>query len=101
MCAARVTPVRSRTATIINLADIPARDLRNDVSGVLRRVEAGEKLRVTVSGRPVAELAPLPSRPRTIAWEAFLVGVEDWRADAALAKDLAELLPDTTDDIPV
>jgi len=83
------------------VADIPARDLRNDVSGVLRRVEAGERLRVTISGRPVAELAPLPTRPRTISWEAFLAGVEDWRADAALAKDLAELLPDTTDDIPV
>lgn len=82
------------------MPDIPARDLRNDVSGVLRRVEAGERLRVTVSGRPVAELAPLPTRPRTTSWEAFLSGSEDWRADPGLAKDLAELLPDTTDDVP-
>ena len=71
------------------------------MSGVLRRVEAGERLRVTVSGRPVAELAPLPMRPRTIPWETFLAGSEDWRADPDLAKDLAELLPDTTDDVPV
>lgn len=83
------------------MADIPARDLRNNVSGVLRRVEAGERLRVTVSGRPVAELGPLPGRPRTISWEAFMAGAEDWRADQRLAKDLAELLPDTTDDVPV
>jgi prevent-host-death family protein len=81
--------------------DIPARDLRNNVSGVLRRVEAGERLRVTVSGRPVAELAPLPARPRTIPWETFIEGSEDWRADAGLAKDLAELIPDTTDDVQV
>ncbi|HEY4887079.1 MAG TPA: type II toxin-antitoxin system prevent-host-death family antitoxin [Candidatus Dormibacteraeota bacterium] len=83
------------------MADIPARDLRNDVSGVLRRVEAGERVRVTVSGRPVAELGPLPGRPQTISWETFLAGADDWRADPGLAKDLAELLPDTTDDEPV
>ena len=83
------------------MADIPARDLRNNVSGVLRRVEAGEKVRVTVSGRPVAELGPLPGRPQTVSWEAFLTGAEDWRADPGLAGDLAALLPDTTDDVPL
>ena len=35
---------------------IPQRELRNDVSSVLRRVEAGEEFIVTVSGRPVAQL---------------------------------------------
>lgn len=82
------------------MADIPARDLRNNVSRVLRRVEAGEKVRVTVSGRPVAELGPLPGRPQTMTWERFLAGADDWRADPGLAKDLADLLPDTTDDEP-
>lgn len=71
------------------------------MSGVLRRVEAGERLRVTVSGRPVAELGPLPGRPRAISWETFIGGADVWRADPGLAKDLAELLPDTTDDVPV
>jgi prevent-host-death family protein len=83
------------------VADIPARDLRNNVSGVLRRVEAGERVRVTVSGRPVAQLGPLPGRPQTVSWEAFLAGAKDWRADPGLAKDLAQLLPDTTDDVPL
>jgi prevent-host-death family protein len=83
------------------MPDIPARDLRNNVSAVLRRVEAGERLRVTVSGRPVAELAPLATRPRTIPWEALFSGNLDWRADPGLAKELADLLPDTTDDVPV
>jgi len=83
------------------MADIPARDLRNNVSGVLRRVEAGERVRVTVSGRPVAELGPLAGRPQAISWEVFMAGADDWRADPGLTKDLAELLPDTTDDEPV
>lgn len=71
------------------------------MSAVLRRVEAGERLRVTVSGRPVAELAPLESRPRTIPWEALFLGNQDWRADPQLARELADLLPDTTDDVPI
>jgi prevent-host-death family protein len=82
-------------------SDIPARDLRNDVSGVLRRVEAGERLRVTVSGRPVAELVPLPSRQASMSWDNFTQHIAGARADAALADDLATLLPDTTDDVPV
>lgn len=83
------------------MTDIPARELRNDVSGVLRRVEAGEHLRVTVSGRPVAELIPLPRRPTTLPWDVFIEGSDEWRADSDLTKDLALLLPDTTDDAPV
>jgi len=83
------------------VADIPARELRNDVSAVLRRVEAGEHLRITVSGRPVAELVPLATRPKWITWDAFIEGSDRWRADTGLASQLAELLPDTTDDLPV
>jgi prevent-host-death family protein len=83
------------------MTDIPARDLRNNVSGVLRRVEAGEHLRVTVSGRPVAELVPLPRRPTTLPWEAFIEGRGDWLADPQLTGELSALLPDTTDDAPI
>ncbi|HEX6330693.1 MAG TPA: type II toxin-antitoxin system prevent-host-death family antitoxin [Actinomycetota bacterium] len=83
------------------MTDIPARELRNDVSEVLRRVEAGERLRVTVSGRPVAELVPLPARPRSIRWDSFVEGNADWRADPGLSDELAELLPETTDDAPI
>lgn len=83
------------------MTDVPARELRNDVSGVLRRVEAGERLRVTVSGRPVAELVPLPRRPTALPWEAFIEDSDEWRADPELTKELAALVPDTTDDAPV
>jgi prevent-host-death family protein len=81
--------------------DIPLRELRNDVSGVLRRVESGERLRVTVSGRPVAELVPLPGKPVFLPWSQFGQGSDEWRADAGLAQELHELLPDTTDDTPL
>jgi antitoxin (DNA-binding transcriptional repressor) of toxin-antitoxin stability system len=69
---------------------------------VLRRVKAGERLHITQRGRPVAELGPLDAPPTTIAWETFLLGSEDWRADTSLSLlDLFELAPVTTDEIPV
>ena len=44
---------------------IPQRELRNHISQVLRSVENGERLQITVDGRPVAELAPVSGRRRT------------------------------------
>ncbi|MEX1178233.1 MAG: type II toxin-antitoxin system prevent-host-death family antitoxin [Nitriliruptor sp.] len=44
------------------MADIPQRELRNNISAVLRAAEAGATYTVTVDGRPVAELGP--HRPR-------------------------------------
>ncbi len=46
------------------MATIPQRELRNDVGEVLRRAEAGERLVITVGGRPVAELGPVRSGER-------------------------------------
>lgn len=52
------------------MAVIPQRELRNDVAAVLARAEAGERLVVTVSGRPVAELGPVRARREVPAGEA-------------------------------
>ncbi len=37
---------------------IPQRELRNNISAVLRAAESGETFTVTVRGRPVARLVP-------------------------------------------
>ncbi len=52
----------SRSATLRGMGTIPQKELRNQVSEVLRRVEGGETLTVTVAGRPVAELSPAQRR---------------------------------------
>jgi prevent-host-death family protein len=78
-------------------ARIPVRELRNHVSEVLRRVEAGETLEVTVNDRPVALLVPRHSRPRTLPTREFLSGLP--LADPALAEDLTAELTETTDDL--
>lgn len=54
---------------------------------------------MTVSGRPVAQLSPLPSRPQSIAWDDFQRALADSRSDASLARELRELVPDMTDDL--
>jgi prevent-host-death family protein len=48
---------------------IPQRDLRNQAGAVLRRAEKGERFTITIDGRPVAELGPLPGarEPATLA----------------------------------
>lgn len=39
------------------------RELRQDASDLVRRVEAGEEIAITVAGRPAAKL--VPAAPRT------------------------------------
>lgn len=65
----------------MGMTEIPLRELRNDTSGVLRRVEDGERFTVTVSGRPVAQLIPLPRRRRFIPWDEFQAMMADSAAD--------------------
>lgn len=45
---------------------IPQRELRNNVSGVLREAERGEHFLVTVDGRPVAEVRPIGRAARWV-----------------------------------
>jgi prevent-host-death family protein len=42
------------------VTEIALRELRNNTSEVLRRVENGEELDVTVNGRPARAAAPPP-----------------------------------------
>jgi prevent-host-death family protein len=77
--------------------DVSVRELRNHTAEVLRRVEAGERLRVTVDRRPVAELAPLPARQAWVPRERVVGAL--LRADPALRRELAEALPDTVEEL--
>lgn len=76
---------------------ITVRDLRNDVGEVLRRVETGETLEVTVNNRPVALLVPNHGRPRTVPTRQLLATMT--LADPDLAGDLHNELTETTDDL--
>ncbi len=79
---------------------ISLRELRNDVSSILRRVEGGERFVVTVSGRPVAEVVPLRTRrPRFIPLKEIQEELRRIGPDPELYAWLREGMQ-TTDDIP-
>ena len=78
---------------------IPQRELRNDVSRVLRRVMAGERLRVTVAGRDAADLVPIDEAPTWTSGSRARELIEAAQADHGLTAELAEAFPDSTDEI--
>ena len=80
---------------------VASRELRNQTRSLLDRVAAGEEIAITVDGRPVAVLAPLPHRTRWMPRASFLQRLATHQADAALRDELTALAPDTTDDLPL
>lgn len=46
--------------------EIPQRELRNDISRILKEVAEGKTVRVTVRGRPVADLVPVAAGRRFV-----------------------------------
>jgi prevent-host-death family protein len=78
---------------------IPQRSLRNDVSAVLRRVMAGERLRVTVAGRDAADLVPIDDEVAWARGDRARELINASQADPGLAAELADAFPDSTDEI--
>ena len=73
------------------MSEVGLRELRQDASSLVRRVEQGEEFTITVAGRPSARLvAPLPARWRS--WreiESLFDGPADpeWPSDRAQVDD--------------
>jgi prevent-host-death family protein len=82
------------------MADVASRELRNNTRALLARVEDGESITITVDGRPVATLEPIRSRRTFMTREEFVRTILTHQADPALAIELREMNPDTTDAIP-
>ncbi|SNY80824.1 prevent-host-death family protein [Nocardia amikacinitolerans] len=78
------------------LPEIPQRQLRNNVSGVLREVRSGHSYTITVDGAPVADLIPhrrtrrRTAVPRDEVLAAFVglsPAAHDWAAESAEVVD--------------
>jgi antitoxin (DNA-binding transcriptional repressor) of toxin-antitoxin stability system len=86
---------------------IPARELRNDVSGELHRVEhgdieavrAGERLVLTVHGEAIVGIVTHAGRSRWIPGDLMRRGLAERTADTALPDDLDELAGQTLDQL--
>ncbi|MDQ3679268.1 MAG: type II toxin-antitoxin system prevent-host-death family antitoxin [Actinomycetota bacterium] len=73
------------------MAEVTIRELRNHGGKVIERVARGERLTITRSGKPVAELLPL--RPMPLRATAL---VERWRKLPVVNPDV---LRDDVDDV--
>jgi len=83
--------------------DVSVRELRNHTARVIAAVESGERVVLTVHGRPVADIVPRRTRSERRSTEAVLA---DLAAISALAAELGVVSdPDdfdtglTTDDM--
>ena len=87
-------------ATVGDVSNVGARELRNETRSVLERVEHGEPVTITVGGRPVATLEPIRVRGEFVSRADFIRTVVERQADPAMLVDLRDIAPDTTDDLP-
>jgi prevent-host-death family protein len=80
--------------------EVASRELRNNMAGLLRRIQAGEQVVVTARGKPVASLVPFePARRRWLPRAELARRLGIVRADPGLREDLARLAGETTDDL--
>jgi len=55
---------------------VGVRQLRNQVAKVIRRASTGERIIITVDGKPVAQLGPLtPDRDGVTLWDLAMAGL--------------------------
>jgi prevent-host-death family protein len=72
--------------------DVPQRQLRNNTADLLRRVEGGERLRITVHGHPVAELVPVERAQPFVPFDVIVRELRGlMRVDDRLDRELREL----------
>lgn len=74
------------------IREIPQRELRNNVAGILREVAAGERLRVTVRGKPVADIVPVSELPRPTPRSEIEWILKHAPLDPGFADDVDEVL---------
>lgn len=82
------------------MVEVATRELRNDTAGVLRRVEEGESVVITVRGKPVADLVPhRPNEPRWMPREELVELLKTHSADPGLRDDLDRMAGDPDYDL--
>jgi prevent-host-death family protein len=76
---------------------IPQGKLRNEIGAMLRRAERGERFTVTVAGRPVAELGPLPGARALAPPERLAALLAESPPDPGYADDLRRMRKEDRD----
>ena len=77
------------------MAEVGLREMRQNASELVRRAESGERLTVTVSGRPAAVLGPL--NPASWRDWADIAAIFSGRVDPEMETDLRRVDEDLID----
>lgn len=75
------------------------RELRNHTTSVIAAVESGERVTLTVRGRPVADIVPHGQRSRWLSGDHLRRELVHRPADAGLRAELDELAGQTLDEL--
>lgn len=82
------------------MTNVAARDLRNHTAEILRQAVDGNRVTVTVNGRPVAEISPARAGRKQFLTKADRTElISSKQADPGLAVDLLRLAGETTDQL--
>lgn len=79
--------------------DVGVRDLRNRTAEVVAAVEQGQRVTLTVRGRPVADIVPHGARTPWLSGEQLRRDLATRAADAGLSQVLDDLAGHTLDDL--
>lgn len=79
--------------------EIPQRELRNDISRILKEVAQGKSLRVTVKGRPVADLVPVSEGRRFVPRADVERLLRDAPLDEGFKRDIDAVLGATIEEL--
>lgn len=75
------------------------RDLRNHTGRVIEAVDSGQRVVLTVHGRPVADIVPHETRSTWRPADQLLRELAAIPVDPTFASDIADALDATTDDV--
>jgi prevent-host-death family protein len=79
--------------------EIPQRELRNHISRILREVASGSRIRVTVGGRPVADLIPASEGRRFVPRAEVERLLHSAPLDKGFSQDVAAVLGATIEEL--
>ncbi len=93
----RLGPPSACYAVAMSAREVSVRELRNHTADVVRRIEAGERLSLTVNRRPVADILPHDPRPEWVPAEVIRKIATEVPSDRRLLGDLDRALGQTLD----
>lgn len=79
--------------------EIGVRELRNRTARVIDAVKAGERVVLTVNGKPTADIVPHGNRSRWLSGEHLGEQLKERSADSALSVELKVLAGQTLDEV--